>query len=300
MCPSKKAAVSKKLNIQKAADHKKATTTYANVAKETLKREGSQHTIVQLQSDLHVKIIICMLQAHLHNMANPGQYGAMLNEMLQNNGINQKIKVPDSPDSFKVFGAIGPNVTVPGTENTDQDAEDALNNDSVNTSSSTNTTSKSNKLSSTTSSLPSILATPTQSSDDEESRAKSVSKAVTRETDKQNSIREALVSHQNLIDDLNVQLYSTSELDGATTETLRALHRKKKLKVSFSALPQYTLNSADIRGLLLDGSIPLSGVDMIMSNMSQDAFLKLASGPIAPHVRPRPQRVASSPKGKNL
>jgi hypothetical protein len=306
MCPRKKEAINKKLNTERQTEQKRSTTTYANVAKETLKREGSQHTIVQLHSDLHVKIIICMLQAHLHNMAHPGEYGTMLNQMFRNNGIDQTIKVPDSPDSFKVFGALGPNVSVPGTENSDQDAENALSNDSVNTSSSksnilssTTHSIKSNVLSSTTSSIPHVLTTPIKLSEVEvEVKRARVAGALTRETERQRTIREALATTPELADDMNIQVYSTESLRGATTDDVRKLQKKKKLKIAFSALPNHNLTSADVRGLLLDGTIPLPDVAMVVSNMALDEYQKVVSGPIDEHARPLPQRVASSPKGR--
>jgi hypothetical protein len=241
-------------------------------------------------------------------MAHPGEYGTMLNEMLQNNGINQKIKVPDSPDSFRVFGALGPNVSVPGTENTDQDAADALDNDSINTStstdknrlSSTRTSDKSNVLSSTTSSLPFALTTPVQSEDEEirGNKRDKIEGALTRESERLRSVRESLGDSPELVEALNVQIFSTEQLNMATTEDIRLLHKKKKIKICFSALPSIKLNTADVRGLLLDRTIQLAQVTMVVSLMTAEEFSKISSGPIPAHVRPSPQHVDTSPKGK--
>ncbi len=67
-----------------------------------LKANNVQTQSINIDSETPVKILTCMIHAHLLNIANPGSYGKELNSTLKANNL-PGIIVPTNPDSSKII-----------------------------------------------------------------------------------------------------------------------------------------------------------------------------------------------------
>ena len=111
-CPVKKRAISEKKDKEKQREANKQQHTYAEIAKQAVKEAGvtplppPQATVVELSSKTDYQVMVCLLYAHVMNLANPGTFEKEMNELLRLNGM-PAMKFPPNPDSQKALRING-------------------------------------------------------------------------------------------------------------------------------------------------------------------------------------------------
>lgn len=106
-CPYKKKLIQEKTEVEEKKEEDRKNTTYANIAKQAVQQAQVQpkpHTNIVLGDQKDYKILICILHAHVINLANPGSYETELNKMLQINGMEQ-MNFPSNPPSSALLQA---------------------------------------------------------------------------------------------------------------------------------------------------------------------------------------------------
>ena len=105
-CPLKKEIIKRK---RREEDEKKETTeerTYAKVAEKTIERVTEKAKLIEetrnLNEGIGYKALIMVMDAHVHNLIQPGSYSNRLNELLKANGL-EEINIPTPPDSNKLL-----------------------------------------------------------------------------------------------------------------------------------------------------------------------------------------------------
>ena len=105
-CPLKKEIIKRK---RREEDEKKETTeerTYAKVAEKAIEKVTEKAKLIEEARNLNecigYKAIIMVMDAHVHNLIQPGSYSNRLNELLKANGL-EEINIPTPPDSNKLL-----------------------------------------------------------------------------------------------------------------------------------------------------------------------------------------------------
>ncbi|KAF9756170.1 hypothetical protein NGRA_3295 [Nosema granulosis] len=104
-CPAKKEAIKGKKAREELEKRKKEESTYANIVQSTIKKVDQNKTTNAFQEALMAsgtRAFIMVIDAHMHNIMEPGTYSSHLNKTLTNNGI-VPIKMDDNPESLKLF-----------------------------------------------------------------------------------------------------------------------------------------------------------------------------------------------------
>lgn len=109
-CPVRKQAV------EKAKEKKKATSTTSKPYSAAAAAQPAAETQLLFSPEAAHKILTCLLQAHVMNIAEPGSFATVLNNWLEMNNL-PKMNAPDNPDSFKLLrpGALIPQNLPPNT-----------------------------------------------------------------------------------------------------------------------------------------------------------------------------------------
>ena len=110
-CPKKKEIVRRKRREEEDKEKNKQEMTYARVAEKTIEKvnqntKKTEDTQTMLDN-LGLRSIIMIMDAHIHNIIEPGSYNKRLNQTLENNNIQQvKLEEPDSNKllSHKIIG----------------------------------------------------------------------------------------------------------------------------------------------------------------------------------------------------
>ena len=105
-CPLKKEIIKRK---RREEDEKKETTeerTYAKVAEKAIERVTEKAKLIEetrnLNEGIGYKALIMVMDAHVHNLIQPGSYSNRLNELLKANGL-EEINITTPPDSNKLL-----------------------------------------------------------------------------------------------------------------------------------------------------------------------------------------------------
>lgn len=115
-CPIRKDIIKKKRDESKTR-RASSQATYAQATRSTTqttkqapipKQSTQPATVLNLNSDLSVKILTITINAHLHNIARPGTFGRTVKHLLQLNGLPEVI-LPDNAPSADIFGVISGN-----------------------------------------------------------------------------------------------------------------------------------------------------------------------------------------------
>lgn len=103
-CPIKKTLIKEKTEEDKMKEEAKKNTTYAAIAKKAVEEAAQPQPAVNLVlSDVkHYDILICLMYAHVMNLATPGVFEEEMNNMLKTNGLPQ-MKFPSNPPSGKIL-----------------------------------------------------------------------------------------------------------------------------------------------------------------------------------------------------
>lgn len=104
-CPKKKEVIRKKKENKKNEELNKAGNTYAQIVKETIKNVNSMKTAEEMKetnTETGIRAMIMVMDAHLHNLQEPGSYNDRLNATLKANNI-KPIVFPKSTLSDKLF-----------------------------------------------------------------------------------------------------------------------------------------------------------------------------------------------------
>lgn len=115
-CPIRKELIRQKRQEKKEAKQNfvKENKTYCEVTKLSQKLpqviqqnqpQQQEKTILNLTSDISVKLMGIIIQAHLVNIARPGTFGRVVKELLVNNNL-PSINMPDDSPSAEIFGAM--------------------------------------------------------------------------------------------------------------------------------------------------------------------------------------------------
>ena len=102
-CPTKKQKMKEKEQEKQAAETKKQTETYSQIAKQATEIASKPTQISQVDSTIHLDIVAMVIHAHLHNIASGGgTYKTELNRLLADKGIGP-INSPVNPPSNNLF-----------------------------------------------------------------------------------------------------------------------------------------------------------------------------------------------------
>ena len=104
-CPKKKEIIRKKRNMAKQKEQDQKEQTYARVAEKTIEKINKQtkrteETQTALES-IGLTAVIMIMDAHIHNIIEPGSYSSRLNQTLAKNNI-QPIEL-ETPQSEKLL-----------------------------------------------------------------------------------------------------------------------------------------------------------------------------------------------------
>ena len=104
-CPKKKDIIQKKRNMVKQKEQDQQEQTYARVAEKTIEKINKQtkrteETQTALES-IGLTAVIMIMDAHIHNIIEPGSYSSRLNQTLAKNNI-QPIEL-ETPQSEKLL-----------------------------------------------------------------------------------------------------------------------------------------------------------------------------------------------------
>ena len=104
-CPKKKEIIRKKRNIAKQKEQDQKEQTYARVAEKTIEiintqTKRTEETQTALES-IGLTAVIMIMNAHIHNIIEPGSYSRRLNQTLTKNNI-QPIEL-ETPESKKLL-----------------------------------------------------------------------------------------------------------------------------------------------------------------------------------------------------
>ena len=110
-CPKKKEIIKQKRNQTKEKEQEKQEQTYARVAEKTIEKIGLQTKRTDYAQTALDRIgltsVIMIMDAHIHNIIEPGSYSKRLNQTLAKNGISSiQLETPDSEKllSHQVIG----------------------------------------------------------------------------------------------------------------------------------------------------------------------------------------------------
>ena len=104
-CPIKKQKIKEKKEAEKQKEDAKKQTTYVDIAKKAVEQVQSappQMTTIELSQKTDYQVLVCILYAHVMNLANPGTFNKEMNELLQINNLPQ-MTFPANPDSSKAL-----------------------------------------------------------------------------------------------------------------------------------------------------------------------------------------------------
>jgi hypothetical protein len=107
-CPKKKQAIKDKKDKTEQEKTKKEDSTYAKIVTKTLENvkgdtEKQQTEVTKILAETGIRAMIMVLDAHLHNIMEPGTYNKQINKTLARNGIAPVI-LDDNPNTEKLFG----------------------------------------------------------------------------------------------------------------------------------------------------------------------------------------------------
>lgn len=228
-CPKKKDVIKKTKDNKKTEELKKAGNTYAQIVKETIKNvnEMKQAEVIQeTTTETGMRAMIMVMDAHLHNIVEPGTYSDRLNATLKANNI-KPIVFPESTISDKLFNheLIGQSLN----------ALHAL--------------EKNRKKSSTTSSSSS-------SSDEEEEDSKDTSQEKTQEDDILERHDKVTTEEIRNATEYDIELIVPEgklENKNVTAEDLKTMYGNGTLK--FVMLPNSKFTADQLDYLILQGKI---------------------------------------------
>lgn len=104
-CPLKKETIRKKKASKEEEQKTKEESTYANIVKKTMEnvqKQDQKSEFKAIVQETGMQAYIMIMDAHMHNMIEPGTYTKRLNETLTNNGFNSVI-LGEIPRSDKLF-----------------------------------------------------------------------------------------------------------------------------------------------------------------------------------------------------
>lgn len=113
ICPTRKELLKKKREEKKAnkKQFEANNRTYCAVAKlntelpKVIRQTQPEQTVLQLNNNISLKVLILSVQAHLHNLTKPGSFNNKLNQLLELNGLPTVI-LPDDAPSCELFKII--------------------------------------------------------------------------------------------------------------------------------------------------------------------------------------------------
>ena len=104
-CPKKKEIIRNKRSEEENKEKEKQELTYAKVAEKAFEKANQQTKNIEstqtMLDNLGLRSIIMIMDAHIHNIIEPGSYNKRLNQTLENNNI-QKVNLT-TPDSSKLL-----------------------------------------------------------------------------------------------------------------------------------------------------------------------------------------------------
>ena len=104
-CPKKKEIIRNKRSEEENKEKEKQELTYAKVAEKAFEKANQQTKNIEstqtMLDNLGLRSIIMIMDAHIHNIIDPGSYNKRLNQTLENNNI-QKVNLA-TPDSSKLL-----------------------------------------------------------------------------------------------------------------------------------------------------------------------------------------------------
>ena len=105
-CPKKKDIAKRKRQEATQGKLEKEELTYAKVAEKTIEKVTKQAQQIEqsktILEETGMRALIMVMDAHVHNIIQPGSYNSRLNETLKSNNI-APIKLPNNPSSDKLF-----------------------------------------------------------------------------------------------------------------------------------------------------------------------------------------------------
>lgn len=108
-CPVKKRMIRTKQDEEKQREENKQNTTYAKIAQQAVKQAQSAPsptTTIEIGNKTDYQVMVCLLYAHVMNLANPGTFEQEMNILLKLNGMPE-MKFPPNPDSGKALRVKG-------------------------------------------------------------------------------------------------------------------------------------------------------------------------------------------------
>lgn len=101
-CPTKREIIANKKTENKNKESENTNKTYSDVAKEVLRQKNETQTMLHVENNTPLDVLVCIMHAHVINIAVPGSFATELNSMLKANGIKE-MKFPDNPPSGKLL-----------------------------------------------------------------------------------------------------------------------------------------------------------------------------------------------------
>ena len=105
-CPKKKEIAKRKRLEATQGKLEKEELTYDKVAEQTIEKVTKQAQQIEqskaILEETGMRALIMVMDAHVHNIIQPGSYNNRLNETLKANNI-APIKLPNNPSSDKLF-----------------------------------------------------------------------------------------------------------------------------------------------------------------------------------------------------
>lgn len=113
ICPIRKALIKEKREEKKQSKKTFAeqNRTYCAVAKlsteipKAIKSQKPEQTVLQITNTMSQTIVVIIVEAHLHNMINPGTFNQRVNQLLHLNNLPQ-VNMPDNAPSSELFNII--------------------------------------------------------------------------------------------------------------------------------------------------------------------------------------------------
>jgi hypothetical protein len=107
-CPKKKEAIKVKKDKSEEDKRQKEDSTYARIVTKTMEnvqgdQQKQQTEVSKILAETGIRAMIMVLDAHLHNIMEPGTYNKQMNKTLARNGIAPEL-LDDNPNTEKLFG----------------------------------------------------------------------------------------------------------------------------------------------------------------------------------------------------